>query len=128
MAEFISEGVQGTSRLRQNTATGGRQVMQVRTTTIDAVCAEGNLRPRLIKIDVEGAELAALRGARETIARLSPDAGLFVEMHPALWRGMGLSAATVQEELATQRLRVVPLRLRADPWTLEGECVRLLRE
>jgi FkbM family methyltransferase len=43
----------------------------VRTERLDEVLPEGFV-PRLIKIDVEGAEMLVLRGARETIARHRP--------------------------------------------------------
>ncbi len=44
----------------------------VRTTTIDAFCAEKGIRPTFIKMDIEGAEPYAVEGARETIARCRP--------------------------------------------------------
>ena len=68
-----------------------------------------------------------LRGARETIARMDADAGLFVEMHPAAWKAQGLSVNDMQAELAHQGLRAVPLGDAEDPWALEGECMRLVR-
>jgi FkbM family methyltransferase len=57
----------------------------VRMTTIDAICA--GRTPHLIKIDVEGAEQLALRGARETLARCSPI--LIVAIHPDQMRVLG---------------------------------------
>ncbi|HUX33650.1 MAG TPA: FkbM family methyltransferase [Gemmatimonadaceae bacterium] len=126
-AGFVSEGSQGTNHLRRGAGDSTTTVITVPTTTIDAVCAEQRVRPRLIKIDVEGAELAVLRGARQTIAGMDRDAGIFVEMHPAAWHAMGQSADAVSAELAAQGLRPVPLRETSDPWALEGECVRLER-
>jgi FkbM family methyltransferase len=62
---------------------GGKSTT-VRMTTIDALCA--NCVPDLIKIDVEGAELFVLRGARETLARFAPT--LMVAVHPEPMRMM----------------------------------------
>jgi FkbM family methyltransferase len=45
----------------------------VELATLDGVAGESGLRPPgLLKIDVEGAELAVLRGARRTLARFLP--------------------------------------------------------
>lgn len=46
--------------------------IEVTTTTIDAACAARNLEPKLIKIDVEGAEVDVLAGAARTISQLRP--------------------------------------------------------
>jgi FkbM family methyltransferase len=40
--------------------------------SIDGLCSERNLRPDVIKIDVEGAELHVLRGARQTLSSARP--------------------------------------------------------
>ena len=46
--------------------------------TIDHYCDANGLRPRCLKIDVEGAELAVLRGATATLTSARPD--LFIEV------------------------------------------------
>lgn len=61
--------------------------------SLDGLCAELDLRPDLIKIDVEGYELAVLAGAREILGRDRP--ALFLELHPQWLRELGSSAAEV---------------------------------
>ena len=63
----------------------------------------------MIKIDIEGAELAALRGARRTIAARGAALALFVELHPAIWPSLGVTRADIEAELLRQRLVVEPL-------------------
>ncbi|MBD2459672.1 FkbM family methyltransferase [Oscillatoria sp. FACHB-1407] len=46
--------------------------IQVQTTTIDALCSTYAFRPAIIKIDVEGAELLTLMGAKATLATIRP--------------------------------------------------------
>lgn len=61
---------------------------------LDDFCAEHSLAPDVIKIDVEGAELLVLRGAKSTLARHKPT--LFLSVHPVHLEAMGHSV----EELA----------------------------
>ncbi len=68
----------------------------VSAVSIDQFCADRGLTPQVIKIDVEGAELAVLRGARATIAAAGPGLQLFVEMHPHLWTERGIAAEDVR--------------------------------
>jgi len=126
----------GTVRFRASGPHGDNRIVKaerdapehidVPTTSIDAFCRENKLTPRLIKVDVEGAELDVLRGARETLAA---DASLvlYVEMHPHLWGAFGTSQAEIEEELTRQRLRPERLDGRADVWSLEGVCLRMVR-
>jgi FkbM family methyltransferase len=58
-------GAEGTASLER---TGGRSIT-VRRLTIDGLCLSG---VRFIKMDIEGHEAAALRGAEQTIKRDSP--------------------------------------------------------
>ena len=123
-AALLADGMAGTNRLSRSAV----RPSMVETVSIDDFCAREGITPDVIKIDVEGAELDVLRGARETIRRSGSALMLFVEMHPTLWRETGLAKEDVLAELRRQNLRAVPLRDVPDPWTLEGECLHLVRE
>ncbi len=64
---------------------------------VDVIPADSFIDPSVavdvVKLDVEGSEVAALRGMSETIARGSAAATLFVECHPALLERAGASVA-----------------------------------
>jgi len=66
--------------VRDGTDSQGATV-EVAKLTLDEYCRQKNLGPRIIKIDVEGAELMVLRGAREILQRYSPT--LILAVHPA---------------------------------------------
>jgi hypothetical protein len=68
---------------------------RVKVTTIDDICRD--VAPNVIKIDVEGAELQAIRGAREVLSRNSPM--LFVAVHPDAMRLLGTSPSELVEYL-----------------------------
>lgn len=101
----------------------------VPVTTIDEFCAAHDLTPSFIKVDVEGFELAVLRGARETIRRAGSALALFVEMHPSLWPMLGTSRSELLDELRAQSLAIEPLASARvdDVWAIEGVCARLRR-
>jgi FkbM family methyltransferase len=116
----------GISRLLRPNEEPATKTSEVRAVSIDQFCAQHRLAPRVLKIDVEGAELAALRGARATVAAAGPGLQLFVEMHPHIWRELGIAADDVRRECEAQGL--VAERLdgsRGDPWRTEGVCLRL---
>jgi FkbM family methyltransferase len=104
---------------------GPAERLTVRLEALDEVLGD-DYAPDFIKIDVEGAELAALRGARHTIERAGAGLHLFVEMHPQLWPGLGFAAADLQEECRSQGLAAEHLDGSHDNlWTTEGVCLRL---
>jgi FkbM family methyltransferase len=75
----------------------GQEVIQ--TITLDEFSQEmARLTPTLIKMDIEGAELAVLKGGRETIRASQPL--LLIELEARTLRALGLSKADFQEELA----------------------------
>ena len=100
-------------------------VVTVPTDTIDNFCAARGVQPDVIKIDVEGAELEALIGARRTLAR--PGVEAFVEFHPSVWTVTGVTRAAVEQEIHAQGFAAEPLDPAFDIWTTEGVCVRLRR-
>jgi FkbM family methyltransferase len=88
------------------TVSSVEQVVDV--VTIDDVCRELQVVPKVVRMDVQGAEIHALRGARETIRR-SPDIALVVEMHPQCWPGFGVTEWDARETIASLGLGARPL-------------------
>lgn len=62
-------------------APGNPGVREVRTVSIDGWCEDGGQIPEVVKIDVEGAEIAVLRGMRRILKQYSPS--IIVEVHSA---------------------------------------------
>jgi FkbM family methyltransferase len=122
-ADLAMSDTAGESRLID--AATNVPTLKVPTVTIDGFCEREGLAPHLIKIDVEGAELDVLRGARNTIRRCGHELALFVELHPSIWAVSGVSRRDVEAELDVQGLRVEPLT-DGDPWAVEGIAVRLV--
>jgi FkbM family methyltransferase len=122
---FASSGI---SRVAGVGEEPGGSVQEVDATSIDRFCAERRVLPSVMKIDVEGAELGVLQGARETIARAGPNLHTFVEMHPQLWPALRISAEDISRECASQGLVAEQLDGSTDRlWTTEGVCLRLRR-
>lgn len=122
-APFVASATAGEGRLAAASDDSSDPVQMV---TIDSFCRTRGINPDFIKIDVEGWELAVLRGARETIRRNRGRLALFVEMHPSLWPIVGVTRGEVLAEIDSQSLRIAPLRASRDVWSIEGECVRLI--
>ena len=121
---FKDAGSDGDNRILASPRDDARVVPSV---SVDDFCATHDLAPDLIKIDVEGAELAVLRGARETIAARGARLSMFVELHPSLWAVLGYTREDLERELRAQHLRIEALPGIADPWAVEGVCVRVRR-
>jgi FkbM family methyltransferase len=121
-APFLDAGTHGDNRLVPPATSG---TTSVPAQSIDEFCEGTGISPDVIKIDIEGAELAALRGARRTIASRGAALALFVELHPAIWPSLGVTRADIEAELRQQKLVVEPLPGVGDPWTVEGVCVRV---
>lgn len=81
------------NRLHDSLQAPGVEAVNVPLTTLDTFCAErGITRVDAMKMDVQGAEVAALRGMRETM-RKTPPRWLFLEFEPELLQSAGASPA-----------------------------------
>lgn len=118
---FLAVGASGSNRI----SAGNPDGHDVATTSVDAFCAEHGIRPAVIKIDVEGAELDVLKGARATIAAAGRGLRLYVEMHPGIWPGLGISKRDIEAELDAQGLQAECLDGAPALWDVEGVSLRV---
>lgn len=96
---------------------------EVAVVTIDEMCARTGLRPSFIRMDVQGAEVHALRGARETIRAARSRLTLVVEMHPQCWSAFGVTLAGVRDTIEELGLEAAPLEARDDPFGVDAHAV-----
>jgi FkbM family methyltransferase len=89
-------------------AAGDPAAVEVPLRTVDLLCDELDFHPDLVKIDVEGYELAVLRGARRLLAGSRPV--LFLEIHPQRIAELGGSLAEIAGLLAELGYRIFDLR------------------
>jgi FkbM family methyltransferase len=102
-----------------------RHRLNVPSVSLDRFCQQRSLAPAVLKIDVEGAELDVLRGARQVLSAV-PRPQLFVEFHPSLWHHYAIAPDDLRRELGQQHLRAEPLRRGDDVWRVEGICARVV--
>ncbi len=65
----VAEGHYGQASISEDVRKAGKYEVEVKTTTLDAVLAD-TARIKLVKMDLEGAEIQALRGAAAAIERI----------------------------------------------------------
>jgi FkbM family methyltransferase len=87
--------------------TGEPGAVEIHLRTVDRLCAELGFRPDLVKIDVEGYELAVLRGARGVLKESRPL--VFLEIHPARIAELGGSVGELSDLLAELGYRICGL-------------------
>jgi FkbM family methyltransferase len=93
----VPEGINGLVRNE------GLSEVPVEVTTLDAEVDELGLRPAIIKIDVEGAELDVLRGAELTLRNCRPR--LFISLHPGPLATLGIQPSVILDWLDKRAYR-----------------------
>jgi FkbM family methyltransferase len=83
------------------------EAVEIPLRTLDLLCAELGFQPDLVKIDVEGYELAVLRGARGVLEASRPL--VFLEIHPARIVELGGSVRELSDLLAELGYRICGL-------------------
>ncbi|MEJ7783714.1 MAG: FkbM family methyltransferase [Solirubrobacteraceae bacterium] len=75
---------------------GAKNSVDVRARTLDALVEGGTLpKPTVLKLDIEGAEILALRGAEHLLGGPAPPRALFLEVHDSFLPAFGSSADEV---------------------------------
>jgi FkbM family methyltransferase len=75
------------SLLRDAVHVGAAAPIRVEAVSVDSYCERRGIAPGVVKVDVEGAELAVLRGMARTLETARPV--VFVELHPVWVAGLG---------------------------------------
>jgi FkbM family methyltransferase len=86
--ELVATGVNGAGYFVPPGDHAGREVCRSRAVTLDALAEERRLTPTHVKIDVEGAEAAVLRGGEGLLSRDEPPV-LLLELHNEIIRSRG---------------------------------------
>jgi FkbM family methyltransferase len=78
----------------------GRDIrkISIQTITLDTFCSKISMRPNLVKIDVEGAELMVLRGASKLLTETCPT--IILAVHP-YWLPTGHSSQQIFDLLSS---------------------------
>ncbi len=91
--------------------------------SLDDVCRELRVTPTFIRMDVQGAEFHALRGAREVIRAAGPRLTIVAEMHPQCWPGFEIDSSYAHDTIALLGLRATPLEPGAELFARDGHVV-----
>jgi len=100
--ELHTNGLHGNSPSLRSV--GDRPTTRVRVTSIDETIATGYPKPRIMKIDVEGAEVRVIRGM-DNLLRSAPPKVLYIEVHPEFLPMFGDSIEELRARLEEAGLR-----------------------
>jgi FkbM family methyltransferase len=106
-------------RLPANLKRTHKQVV-VAAATIDKLCSQYSISPSVIKIDVEGAELAVFQGAKDTLKKYKPN--LIFGFHPFAFHDSERARRAIESILTESGLQVRD-SLPDQAWTLAEYCV-----
>lgn len=104
-ATLFTDGVDGISpSLREMSRRG---TLKVQMNTIDNALENEEIpRPDVVKLDIEGAEILALRGMRRLLGAHRSPRTIFIEIHPDFLRAFGSTTERVVEFLESFRYRL----------------------
>jgi FkbM family methyltransferase len=96
--DFVDDGMHLVATADKNRSNpSNAKKVSIDVITLDSFCDSNNLRPDIIKIDVEGFEYQVLKGCEQTLTRSQPV--LFIEIHPDLLAKHDVSAPKIMEFL-----------------------------
>jgi FkbM family methyltransferase len=120
---FFTSGSDGMARAgRPNPLLARTRCLEAQVTTLDLVAGERGAIPDWIIMDIEGWEIAALRGG----SRLLENVKVIVELHPTAWEWSGHTRSDLEALIAAYGLEVIPLAGQRDALSEHGQV--LLRQ
>ena len=118
--DFYVSGTNGMARAgAPNPLIPDSTVVRATVTTLDAFRARRSQSPSWIMMDIEGWEIAALRGART----LLDETRVAVELHPSAWAWSGHTRADLEMLLRERMLGARPLAGQRDVLDEHGQVV-----
>lgn len=97
------------------------EAVRVPVTTLDRFSESHQLMPDWVVMDVEGWEVAALRGGRQLLGATTKQVGIVVELHPSAWPWSGDSRADLEGILTDLSRRPIALGQQKDPLSEHGQ-------
>lgn len=83
---------------------GDRGSVMVKTDSIDEAIHRGDLPvPTVIKLDIEGGEILALRGMQELLTTNKSPRAIFMEVHPDFLKYFGSSVKEIEDTMSQYR-------------------------
>jgi FkbM family methyltransferase len=121
----VNSGISGIGEQHATYAGEKQRSVEVRATTLDSYFLSRARRPDFIKIDVEGGEWHALRGARGLIAA-QPDLQLLIEWSPDQLTACGTEPRALAEIIPALGLKCFNAENDMAPLTIE-DCLAIQR-
>lgn len=111
--ELFSDGLEGFAPAAARLGRHSRS-FKVPVKTVDGLVAAGLPAPTAVKIDIEGAEILALRGAVRTLNGAEAPRLLFLEVHPQFLPAFGATAEDVLKIIQAAGYVMVGAQMRAE--------------
>ncbi len=89
-------------------------LIDVPVTTLDDFCRTRKIKPSVLMMDIEGFEIAAIKGAKELLTS-GTDVVAVIELHPNAWESTGYSVNDLRMLIEEYGLKAVPLTNQRDP-------------
>ena len=108
-----SDGIDGMSPSLQNLERHTKSV-EVKVKSIDDLITSGFEIPTVLKIDIEGAEILALRGAKKLLSSASKPRLIFVEVHPNFLTSFDSNAKEAVDLIESNNYKILTTQQRGD--------------
>lgn len=91
-----------------------KHAVEVEIATIDKLVKEGEIAPTVLKIDIEWAEILALRGAKDFLKSSAKPRLLFIEVHPTFLGNYNSDASEVENIVKESGYKTIGINRRGE--------------